>query len=212
MLDYKEGVETFENMKKKSIDVITENWAELTVDSQQREELFLILPSFHPDVITNMFSIIDSKARIEYNEVMSRYVELEKHCEEEIAEVNRVREWELSSLNRELELRTSKMLELQKELEDKLIQVDKALAQQATLDNADNSRALANTSSEFKELATYPTTSSDQNGATLELGSRDHQSGVKSNDSDVSIKIEDVNSDQQSVNTTQVQKKGRIFC
>jgi len=216
MLDYKEGVETFGNMKKKSIDVITENWAELTVDSQQREELFLILPSFHSDVITNMFKIIDSKTRVEYNEVMSRYVELEKHCEEEIAEVNRVREWELSSLNRELELRTSKMLELQKELEDKLIQVDRALAQQAaldnTLDNADNSRALANTSSEFKELATFPTSSSDQNGATLELGSRDHQSGVKSNDSDVSIKIEDVNSDQQSVNTTQVQKKGRIFC
>lgn len=125
LTDY-HGIETFEMMKKKSIDVVTKNWTELTEDDQCREELFSIFPSLTPDLLTIMFKTIDGESRNKHKETMCQQAKLAERIQVQTPEANLLRK-EVSQLKNELEERTIRMLALQKELEGKLMQVDRAL-------------------------------------------------------------------------------------
>lgn len=195
-----EGIETFEMIKKKCIDVITKNWTELTADNHRREDLFSILPSFTSDLVTSMFDTVDSKTRKGHRDAMSQQADFVKLCQGQVAEVNRLRQQEVSCLKKELEVRTSKMLILQKELEGKLDQVDRALT----------SRTKTNQYSEISrqgiEVAWYQQ-GGGNNVETVVEGSE------PTDNSNEGKEQEEMNSDQQSVSTVQVQKKkGRMCC
>jgi len=191
-----EGMETFEMIKKKSIDVVTKNWSELTADNHRREDLFSILPSFPSDLVASMFETIDSKTRKEHRDSVSQQADLVKLCQDQVAEVNRLREQEVSRLKMELEVRTSKMLALQKELEGKLNQVDR------TLTSRTKTNQYSKTSAEGIEVAWYQ----QGEGSNVETV-------VEGSEPSEGKELEEMNSDQQSVCTAQVQKKkGRMCC
>jgi hypothetical protein len=191
-----EGMDIFEMIKKKSIDVVTKYWTELTADNHRREDLFSILPSFPSDLVASMFDTVDSKTRKEHVNSMSQQADLVKLCQDQVAEVNRLREQEVSRLNVELEVRTSKMLSLQKELEGKPNQVDRALTSRT------KTNKYSETSAEGIEVAWYQQ-GEGSNVETVVEGSTPSEEK----------ELEEMNSDLQSVCTAQVQKrKGRMCC
>jgi len=127
-LNVYEGVETFDKMKKKSIDVITENWTELTSDNDCRQEVFSLLPFFPSSLVVSIFDNVDSKAREERRGSVSQLAIMEKRCQERISEANRLRQGEVSRLKRDLDTQTKTMVALQIELDGRLFQVDRTVA------------------------------------------------------------------------------------
>jgi len=189
--DY-EGIETFETIKKKSVDVITENWTELTADNDRRGELFSIFPSLTSDLLTEMFQTVDSKTKKEHKDAMSQQAKLAKRFQEQAAEANRLREEEVSYLENELEVRTTKMLILQKELARKL------------------ERAMVNLGDQHEPA--YG--GIDGEGGMNMIGMEKIVEGSEHSDRSNEGKDEqEVDSDQESVGTAKIQKKkGRMCC
>ena len=232
-----ESIETFESMKKKSIEVLTENWVELTADDHRREEIFSILPLFTTDLLTNMFKAVDTKTRMQRKEAISQQVQIAKRCKEEIAESNRLREEEVSYLRNELEVRTTKMLDLQKQLESKLIQVDKSMARRtgrsAAAITTSPARNKINQFSENKEIMLAASAMSDQyelakemeegwccpgNGESsidgrmmtveeMEKISEVSEHSENFNGGESEEQQDEIRGDEQSVSTIQLQKK-----
>jgi len=122
-----EGIETFEKMKTICANVMTENWSDFTADNTQREEIFSIFPLLNSNLLTIIFDTVDRKQRTDQMESMALQGQLVNRYREQAAEARRLRQEEVSYLQRELEVRTAKMLSLQKTLEGKLDQVDRAL-------------------------------------------------------------------------------------
>ena len=161
-----EGIGTFENVKKKSIDVITENWTELTSYDHCRREIFSIIPSFPSDLIARMLDTVDSKAKQEQRGNASKQAILEKLCQEKVNEANRLREEEVSSLKKKLEKQTTTMIALQMELEEKLAQVDRVLVRPT----ASNGSSIPKSPTRRKTSHFIPVTSpSDEYGPPHEL-------------------------------------------
>jgi hypothetical protein len=208
-----EGVETFENMKEKSLDVIIEHWTEMTADKDCREELFSLLPSFSSERVAIMFDTVDSNTREEHRAALSQKDTLVKHCQDQVTETNRLREEEVSNLKKDLEARTARMLELQRELEGNLTLVDKALELPCS--------PVGNKTNDFCENGSA-VLKQQLEGAWCNdciKGNRDAEKEAEGTDkADVTreSKTQDAeinNSDQQSVTTIQVQKKkGGISC
>lgn len=169
--DY-EGVEFFERMKEKCIDVITKNWTELTADNQRREEVFSILPSFPSHVVASMFDTVERNSREEQMETVSQQAILSTLYQEQVAEANRLREVEVSSLRKELEEQTVTMLALQKELEGKLMKVDRTLLRRRTGRSAasimgpPSCQRKTDRLSEIREMVTAATASTDEGGGS----------------------------------------------
>ncbi len=135
-LNVYEGVETFDKMKKKSIDVITENWTELTSDGDCRQEIFSLLPFFPSSLVASIFDEVDSKAREERRGSVSQLAIMEKRCQERVSEANRLRQDEVSRLKRDLETQTKTMVALQMELDGRLFQVDRTVARPTATNGA----------------------------------------------------------------------------
>jgi len=131
-----DGIEIFDKMKQICAHAVTENWFHLTSDSTQRQEIFSIFPSLDSNILTVMFDSVDRKHRMERMGSTVQQDELVKMYQQQAEEAERLRVKDVSILQRELEERTAKMLDLQKALEGKLDQVDKALNRRTARSNA----------------------------------------------------------------------------
>ncbi len=237
-----EGVETFENMKKRSITVITEHWRDLTLDDDRRQELFSLLPYFPSALVVGIFDTVDSRSREEVRETDMKQAMLEKRYQEQVSEANRLRQDEVSRLKRELETQTATMLRLQKELDGRLFQVERAPVRPTASNGAvipKSPRKNMKERARESEDGWYP-----QGGRNDIYGEMDEVEGMemiadvfigaeasekiseasehKNNNDNYQLNSansknegsrDDPNSDQQSVSTAQVQKKkGRGCC
>lgn len=191
-----EGIETFETMKSNSVDVITENWTELTADNERREEIFSALPSLNSDLVTRMFVGVDSKNRMERHASASE----EEKLMNDATEARRLHEEEVSGLKKELELYKTRMLSLQRALEGKPNPAPPK-----------KEEACQDTDSVEMDASWYQYVDINEIGRSKIEGTDERAEGSERRDD--APEDEDGGNDQQSVCTDKVQKqKGRICC